>query len=90
MQNSIIHRRRREVPHSLPFEDRRQTLSDPDAERREAARGAGASHLVEYSKNLKSETLKAEKADHIAHGAKRNHMRGSRRAECQKSMISIT
>jgi len=32
---------------SLPFEDRRQALSYPDAERRNAARGAGASHLVD-------------------------------------------
>src|SRR4051812_27498823 len=32
---------------SLPFEDRRQALSYPDAERRDAARGAGASHLVD-------------------------------------------
>ena len=31
---------------SLPFEDRRQALAYPDAERRDAARGAGASHLV--------------------------------------------
>jgi predicted nucleic acid-binding Zn ribbon protein len=35
------------LPNSLPFEDRRQALSYPDAERRDAARGAGASHLVD-------------------------------------------
>src|SRR2546423_14780278 len=35
------------LPNSLPFEDRRQALSYPDAERREAARAAGASHLVD-------------------------------------------
>jgi hypothetical protein len=34
------------LPNSLPFEDRRQALSYPDAERRDAARGAGATHLV--------------------------------------------
>jgi hypothetical protein len=32
---------------SLPFEDRCQALSYPDAKRRDAARGAGASHLVD-------------------------------------------
>ena len=37
----------RPFPSSLPFEDRRQALADPDAERRDAARGAGASHLVD-------------------------------------------
>jgi hypothetical protein len=35
------------LPNSLPFEDRRQALSYPDAERGDAARGAGASHLVD-------------------------------------------
>src|SRR2546423_10375621 len=35
------------LPNSLPFEDRRQALAYPDAERRDAARGAGASHLVD-------------------------------------------
>src|SRR2546423_2515472 len=35
------------LPSLLPFEDRRQALSYPDAERRDAARGAGASHLVD-------------------------------------------
>src|SRR5689334_22458563 len=35
------------LPSSLPFENRRQALSYSDAERRDAARGAGASHLVD-------------------------------------------
>jgi hypothetical protein len=35
------------LPNSLPFEDRRQALAYADAERRDAARGAGASHLVD-------------------------------------------
>src|SRR6478609_8503682 len=34
-------------PNSLPFEDRRQALAYADAERGDAARGAGASHLVD-------------------------------------------
>src|SRR5205823_13758144 len=37
----------RPLPNSLPLEDRRQALSYPEAERRDAARGAGASHLVD-------------------------------------------
>ena len=52
----------------LPFKDRRQALSYPDAERRDAARGAGASPkgkaaVTDRAANgraFKSETLKAE------------------------------
>jgi hypothetical protein len=35
------------IPSLPPFEDRRQALSYADAERRDAARRAGASHLVD-------------------------------------------
>src|SRR3954470_9537657 len=39
------------IPNSLTFEDCRQALSYPDAERRDAARGAGARHLVDQRRS---------------------------------------